>query len=111
MTEHIFLDEDSNYEEIIISGAKGPSEPDPPDPPVEEPNTLHSKSVLRFIDMLGEGEIEGLVDGAKSIYVNNVPLQNDSGEWNFNGIEYEFRRGTEDQEPAKIFPDVESSYG
>lgn len=61
--------------------------------PSEAPNTLQSRSVARFLDVWGEGPIEGLVDEDKSIFFNDTPLQNDDGTWNFNGIAWDTRYG------------------
>ncbi len=73
----------------------------------EAPNTLQSKATLRAIELLGEGENVGLVDGAKSIYFDNTPLQNSDGSYNFTGITFAERTGTPDQEVITGFHDVE----
>jgi predicted phage tail protein len=65
--------------------------------PVEAPNTLQSKTIVKFIDLIGSGEIRGLVDGDKSVYLNDTPLQNSDGTYNFKGISYAFRAGTPSQ--------------
>ena len=41
--------------------------------PTEAKDNLDSKSFARVLDLIGEGEIEGLEDGAKSIFLNNTP--------------------------------------
>ena len=43
--------------------------------PTEAKDNLDSKQFAKVLDLIGEGEIEGLVDGAKSIFLNNTPLQ------------------------------------
>ena len=58
-----------------IQGAKGAKQPKQRIP-VEDPNTLRSKSRGRIIDLLCHGPIVGLVDGLKSIYLDDTPLQN-----------------------------------
>lgn len=73
----------------------------------EAPNTLQSKATLRVVEFLSEGEIEGLVDGAKSIYFDDTPLQNPDGTYNFSGINFEMRNGTPDQEHVAGFSSVE----
>jgi predicted phage tail protein len=65
--------------------------------PVDDPDTLRSKAYYRALDLTCEGEIEGLVDGAKSIFLEETPLQNSDGSYNFSGITYETRNGTQDQ--------------
>jgi predicted phage tail protein len=51
----------------------------------ESPNTLRSNARVRAVELLGEGPIVGLVDGAKSIYLDSTPLQNADGTFNFGG--------------------------
>lgn len=66
----------------------------------ENSKELRSKSILRIIDLVSEGEIEGLADAtnpAKSIYLNGTPLQNANGSYNFSGVAFETRPGTNDQ--------------
>ncbi|KAA0015510.1 hypothetical protein F0A16_20705, partial [Salinicola corii] len=74
----------------------------------EDPNTLRSNSVARIIDLLGEGPIEGLVDGAKSIFFDETPLRADDGSWNFSGVNYDTRAGLPDQDHVAGFPSVEN---
>ena len=54
--------------------------------PQEAPNTLRAKTTAYLIDVLGEGEIVGLVDGARSIYFDDTPLMNPDGSVNFRGV-------------------------
>ena len=75
----------------------------------EDPDTLRSKATVRIIDVLGEGPIGGLVDGAKSIFFNGTPLQANDGSYNFKGVTWEIRYGTPDQAPVPGFPASESS--
>lgn len=74
----------------------------------EAPNTLQSKSVLRVVELISEGEIVGLVNGAKSIYLDDTPLQNADGSFNFSGISFEERKGTPNQTHLAGFPAVEA---
>lgn len=66
-------------------------------PAVEDPNTLRSKQFARVLDLLSEGEIGGLVSGDQSIFVNDVPLQNPDGTYNFKDSYIEQRTGTQTQ--------------
>lgn len=75
----------------------------------EDPDTLRSKATVRIIDVLGEGPIGGLVDGAKSIFFNGTPLQANDGSYNFKGVTWEIRYGTPDQAPVPGFPASEST--
>jgi len=79
---------------------------------VEADNTLRSRQWAQIIDVLGEGEIEGLVGlhaagtveqkqqaAEQSIYLDGVPLRNEIGTPNFDlsGISWAFVPGTQDQ--------------
>ncbi|MCR8922671.1 phage tail protein [Dasania sp. GY-MA-18] len=74
----------------------------------EAPNTLFSNSIAKVIDLIGEGEIQGLVNGAKSIYLNDTPLQNSNGSYNFSGVTVQTRDGTPDQAYMPGFGAVEN---
>ena len=65
--------------------------------PTEAKDNLDSKSFAKLIDLISEGEIEGLSDGAKSIFLNNTQLQANDGSWNFKDVSYEVRTGTSNQ--------------
>ena len=45
----------------------------------EASDTLRSKQIATVIDVLCEGPIVGLVNGAQSIYLNETALQNADG--------------------------------
>lgn len=64
---------------------------------VEAPNTLKSRQYARVIDAICEGEIEGLVNGARSIYLNETPLINADGTSNFSYAKWSAVNGTQDQ--------------
>jgi len=65
--------------------------------PVESPDSLRSIQYANVIDLISEGEIEGLVDGAKSIFLDDTPLQNADGTFNFSGVTVNTREGTQSQ--------------
>ena len=77
--------------------------------PQEAPNTLRSTSKARLIDAIGEGEIVGLVNGLKSVYLDDTPLQDESGEFNFQGVTVHTRNGEPDQAHIPGFPAVETA--
>jgi predicted phage tail protein len=79
--------------------------------PREEPNTLRSRSIARVIDLLCEGPVRGLVDGAKSIYFGETPVQNTDGSFNFQNFAFQERVGTPSQLPVPGFNTVETSVG
>ncbi|ACL58782.1 TipJ family phage tail tip protein [Methylobacterium nodulans] len=72
------------------------------------PDTLFSNATVRLVDLLGEGEITGVVGGLKGVYLNDVPVQNADGSFNFKGLSADFRTGTPDQSYMPGFPDVET---
>jgi predicted phage tail protein len=65
--------------------------------PVESPDSLRSIQYANIIDLVSEGEIDGLVDGSKSIYLDDTPLQNADGTFNFSGVTVQTRNGTQSQ--------------
>jgi predicted phage tail protein len=77
----------------------------------EAPDTLRSIAYAKVLDLVAEGEIEGLADGLKSVYFNNTPLQNDNGTFNFSGASVVSTRGTQDQSYIEGFPAVENELG
>lgn len=92
-----------------IEGRKGKkAQASTPKPAVESPNTLQSKTTGRIIDVLSEGEIEGLVSGAQSIYLDDTPLQNSDETYNFQGLTWEAKSGTPDQAALSGFPQTEN---
>ena len=78
---------------IIGSGGGGKGGGGGNKTPTEAKDNLDSKSFARVLDLIGEGEIGGLVDGAKSIFLNNTPLQAADGSFNFSGIQNTSRAG------------------
>ena len=44
--------------------------------PTTARDSLDSRQYAQLIDLVSEGEIQGLKDGFKSIYLDNTPLQN-----------------------------------
>jgi predicted phage tail protein len=62
--------------------------------PSEAKDNLISTQYAEVIDLISEGEIYGLKDGAKSIFLDNTPLVNESGEFNFKNVEWHERTGT-----------------
>lgn len=75
---------------------------------VEAPNTLKSTQYARVLDLVSEGEIEGLVDGLSSVYIDNTALVDDQGNFNFTGVTFDYRTGTQSQEYIPGFSSVEN---
>lgn len=77
----------------------------------ESSNTIKSKSYAQLVDLICEGEIGGLVNGAKSVYLDDVPLQNADGSYNFTGFSYFTRNGTQDQPAIDGAASVQNEVG
>lgn len=75
---------------------------------VEAPDSLRSKQFARVLDLVSEGEIVGLVDGLKSVYLDDTPLQNADDSYNFNDVTIVTRVGTQIQDYLPGFPAAES---
>ncbi|WP_246883798.1 host specificity protein J [Pseudomonas koreensis] len=92
--------------EQIIAGAKGGESK--PKPAVEAPDSLQSTAYANILDLVSEGEVYGLVDGLRSITLDETPLQNADGTINFPGVTVETRNGSQDQAYIPGFPAVDS---
>ena len=66
--------------------------------PVEAKETSRSKQLVKIIDVISDGEIEGLANGMKSVYFDNTPVQNKDGSYNFNNVQLEGRVGSQVQD-------------
>lgn len=71
-------------------------------------NTLRSRARLRMVELISEGEIVGLVDDDKSIYLDDTPIRNADDSLNFDGITWEERTGLADQEAIAGVSQVET---
>jgi predicted phage tail protein len=76
--------------------------------PNEAPDSLRSRAFARVLDLLSEGEIEGLVNGLRSVYLDETPIQNPDGSYNFTGVTLETRNGTQGQTYIPGFSSVEN---
>ena len=63
----------------------------------EEADNLKSSAYAQVLDLISEGEIGGLVDGLKSIYLDDTPIQNPDGSMNYSGVQYAATTGTQTQ--------------
>lgn len=66
--------------------------------PVEAKETSRSKQLVKIVEGISDGEIEGLADGMKSVYFDNTPVQNKDGSYNFNNVQLEGRVGSQVQD-------------
>jgi predicted phage tail protein len=60
------------------------------------------------VDLISEGEIEGLKNGLQSIFLNDTPLQNANGTFNFQNVTVNTRNGTQAQTAIPSSADVEN---
>ena len=74
----------------------------------EAPDSLRSIAYASVLDLVSEGEIEGLANGLKSVYFNQTPLQNDNGSFNFTGATVVATNGSQAQSYIEGFPNVEN---
>ncbi len=68
--------------------AEAPRQPDPAGAASEE------RSVLRVVDLLGEGEIEGLAEpGLRSVFIDGIAVEDSNGDRTVDGVSVQIRRG------------------
>ena len=72
------------------------------------PDSAQSKTYIKILYGLSEGEVEGLANGLQSIYLEDTPVQDASGGSNFTNVTTDFRTGTNDQTYIEGFPDISS---
>lgn len=66
--------------------------------PTTATDSLDSTQYAQVVDLISEGEIAGLKDGFKSIFLDNTPLQNPDGTFNFQNVTIYTRNGTQNQD-------------
>ncbi|HCP9127247.1 TPA: DUF1983 domain-containing protein [Escherichia coli] len=93
---------------LLIAGAGGKKSSGSSRTPVEADDTVNSRAMASILDLLGEGVIGGLVNGARSIFIDDLPIVNEDGSSNFSGITWDFRDGSQDQTPMSGFDFVET---
>lgn len=71
-------------------------------------NTLRSSAKARFIELISEGPIVGLVDDAKSIYFEETPVIGVDDTEIFKNVSWQQRLGEPDQAHFNGFPQVET---
>lgn len=76
--------------------------------PTEAADTLNSSQYAQVVDLISEGEIAGLKNGLQSIYLNNTPLQNANGTYNFQNVTVDTRTGTQAQSAIRFLSDVQN---
>ena len=90
---------------LDITGAKGGESK--PKTPVEAPDSLQSTNIAKLLLAVGEGEFDGTPTD-RDIYLDNTPIMDTSGNVNFPGVKWEWRRGTIEQDYIQGIPSVEN---
>ena len=75
--------------------------------PTTTRDSLDSRQYAELIDAISEGEIQGLKDGLRSIYLDNTPLQNPDGSFNFQNVSVYVRNGTQNQDLIPFAGEIE----
>ena len=65
--------------------------------PVEAKETSRSKQLVKIVEILSEGEVAGLANGMKSVYLDNTPVQNSNNSYNFKNFSLQGRVGSQVQ--------------
>ncbi|MDA3507352.1 phage tail protein [Acinetobacter junii] len=89
----------------IIGAKKGNKTPRKPR---ISPDSAQSKTYIKILYGLSEGEIEGFANGLQSVYLEETPVQDGTGNTSFDDLNIDFRHGTNDQEYIDGYPAVES---
>ncbi|WP_139671668.1 phage tail protein [Pseudomonas sp. F16(2018)] len=88
-----------------VTGAKGGEKK--PKAPYEAPDSLRSTNIAKILLAVGEGEFDGTPTD-RDIYLDNTPIMDASGNVNFPGVKWEWRRGTVEQDYIQGIPAIES---
>lgn len=88
-----------------IQGSKGGSAK--AHTPVEQPDDLLSTAKLKMLLAIAEGEIQGDLT-AQQIFLNDTPLANQDGSYNFTGVVWDFRPGSQDQTYIQGMPEIDN---
>lgn len=91
--------------QLEVAGAKGGESK--PKTPVEAPDSLRSTNIAKILIAVGEGEFEGTPTD-RDIYLDNTPIIDASGNVNFPGVKWEWRRGSVEQDYIQGIPAIES---
>ncbi|MCW9717323.1 phage tail protein [Avibacterium sp. 21-599] len=71
--------------------------------PVEAPESGRSKQLVNIVEIISEGEIQGLVNGVKSVFLDKTPIQASDDSYNFNNVDAQGRIGAQDQDIMEGF--------
>ncbi|MEE4915777.1 DUF1983 domain-containing protein [Pseudomonas alliivorans] len=90
---------------IDIHGEKGGSSS--PKSPTEASDSLRSTNLAKLLIAVGEGEFEGTPTAA-DIYLDNTPINDASGNVNFQNVKWEWRTGSVDQSHIPGIPSIDN---
>lgn len=91
--------------QIDIHGEKGGSSK--PKSPTEASDSLRSTNLAKLLIAVGEGEFDE-VPTDYNIYLDNTPIRDASGNYNFPNVKWDWRPGSVDQTYIPGIPAVES---
>lgn len=91
----------------LIHGAKGGSGGG--HTPSEQPDDLLSEAKLKMLLALSEGEIQGDLT-AQQILLNGTPLAGANDEYNFTGVNWEYRTGSQAQDYIQGVPEINTDF-
>ena len=92
-------------QKLEIHGAKGGESK--PKSPVEAPDSLRSTNVAKILIAVGEGEFDG-TPTARDIFLDNTPIQDASGNFNFTNVKWDWRPGSVEQTYIPGIPSVDN---
>ena len=75
--------------------------------PTEADDTLQSVQFASVVYLISEGEIYGLDDGLKSIFLEDTPIENADGSYNFTSFQVARRKGTQTQTHIAFFGGIQ----
>jgi predicted phage tail protein len=90
---------------IDIQGEKGGSSK--PKSPTEASDSLRSTNLAKLLIAVGEGEFDS-VPTDYDIYLDNTPIRDASGNYNFPNVKWDWRPGSVDQTYIPGIPSVEN---
>jgi predicted phage tail protein len=92
-------------QKLDIHGAKGGESK--PKSPVEAPDSLRSTNVAKILIAVGEGEFDE-TPSARDIFLDNTPIQDASGNYNFTNVKWDWRPGSVEQTYIPGIPSVDN---
>ena len=92
-------------QKLDIHGAKGGESK--PKSPVEAPDSLRSTNVAKILIAVGEGEFDG-TPTARDIFLDNTPIQDSGGNFNFTNVKWDWRPGSVEQAYIPGIPSVDN---